>query len=95
MEANKTFNFFIDEKVTAWYRTGFSLEASNQEEAIEQAIKFVENGNHLAIRWNVIDETVEPMDIQSNEENPTAELFTSNAEDDLIWDNKHGLLLNI
>lgn len=95
MKTVKTFEFFVDEKVTAWYRTKFSIQADTQEEAMAKAIEVVECGSHLAIGWDLIEETVEPMDIASNDENPTAELFTSNAEDDLIWDNKHGLLLNI
>jgi hypothetical protein len=93
METNKTFEFFIDEKVTSWYRTRFEVRANNQEEAIVKAIEATEDGAHCVGSWELIHETLESMSIGENKEYATAELYSSNAEDDKIWDNKHGLLL--
>lgn len=95
MKTDKIFEFFIDEKVTSWYRTRFEVKSNNQEEAIKKAIECAENGAHCIGSWKLIDETIECMTIGENKENPTIELYTSNSEDDLIWDNKHGLLLEI
>ena len=39
----KTFNFYLDTKVTDWYRTDFEIEANSEEEAKQKAIEFVKS----------------------------------------------------
>lgn len=80
-----TFNFFLDTKVTDWYRTEFEIEANSLEEAKELAIKFVENDHHGEIPWEQIDCTIEPMSVEDNDGQPTEELRTD--EMDEFWDN--------
>jgi hypothetical protein len=35
----KTFNFYLDQKVTTWYRTNYEVEAESLEEAEKKAIQ--------------------------------------------------------
>jgi hypothetical protein len=94
METNKTFEFFIDEKVTSWYRTRFNVQANNQEEAISKAIRMVESGDTELYSWEELESCAERMTIAENYNNPTIELYTSNGEDEVTWDNANGLLIN-
>ena len=80
-----TFNFFLDTKVTDWYRTEFEIEANSLEEAKELAIKFVKDDHHSEIGWEQVDCTIEPMSVQDNSNQPTEELYDENSN--VIWDN--------
>ena len=57
------FDFYLDTKVTTWYRTPFEIEADTLEEAKEGAINFVENDHHSEISWEHIDDTIEKMSV--------------------------------
>ncbi len=81
-----TFNFFLDTKVTDWYRTAFEIEADSLESAKELAIKFVENDHHGEIPWEQIDCTIEPMSVKDNGGECTEELYYEPVGD-VIWDN--------
>ena len=85
----ETFNFYLDTKVTTWYRTSFEIEAESLEEAKGLAIKFVEDDNQANIPWDHIDGTVENMRVEDNGGEPTDELYHAPdfAVCDLIWDN--------
>jgi hypothetical protein len=82
----KTFEFFLDEKVTTWYRTPFEIEAKTLKEAKEKAIKFVQNGKTESLGWDHIEDTIELMSVEDNGGVQTKELFdpTSNV----IWTNE-------
>ena len=80
-----TFEFYIDTKVTDWYRTPFEIKAKSIEEAKELAIKFVKDDLHGEIPWEQIDCTIEPMSVEDNDGQPTEELRTD--EMDEFWDN--------
>jgi len=80
------YSFYLDTKVTDWYRTTFEIEADSLESAKELAIKFVENDHHGEIPWEQIDCTIEPMSVQDNSNQPTEELYYEPVGD-VIWDN--------
>lgn len=82
----ETFNFYLDQKVTTWYRTPFEIQADTLEKAKEMAIKFVKEDNHSVIPWEHLDESIEPMPIAENDNQSTEELF---CQDDvnMVWHN--------
>lgn len=80
------FDFYLDTKVTTWYRTPFEIEANSLEEAKELAINFVENDGQADISWDHIDGSIENMSVEENGGFSTNELF---CQDDvnLFWHN--------
>jgi hypothetical protein len=81
----ETFDFYLDTKVTTWYRTRFEIEGKNLKDAKKKAIEFVKNEEHSSISWDMIDDTIEEMNVGDNGGEPTEELF--NQSGDCIWDN--------
>ncbi len=53
------YRFFIDEKVMAWRRTEFTIQADTEEQANEQAKKFVENEQQMMLSGEVLLDSVE------------------------------------
>ncbi len=82
----KTFDFYLDTKVTTWYRTPFEIEADSLEEAKQKAIEFVKEDEHSSISWEQIDETTEVMSVDENGGESTEELYYETSEK-MIWDN--------
>lgn len=82
----KTFDFYLDTKVTTWYRTPFEIEAGSLEEAKQKAIEFVKEDEHSSISWEQIDETTEVMSVDENGGESTEELYYETSEK-MIWDN--------
>jgi hypothetical protein len=82
----KTFDFYLDTKVTTWYRTPFEIEANSLEEAKQKAIEFVKDDEHSSISWEQIDETTEVMSVDENGGESTEELYYETSEK-MIWDN--------
>jgi hypothetical protein len=82
----KTFDFYLDTKVTTWYRTPFEIEANSLEEAKQKAIEFVKEDEHSSISWEQIDETTEVMSVDENGGESTEELYYETSEK-MIWDN--------
>ena len=82
----KTFEFFLDEKVTTWYRTHFEIEAKTLKEAKEKAIKFVQNGETESLGWDHIEDTIELMSVEDNFGDQTKELFDPTSN--IIWTNE-------
>ena len=80
------YDFYLDTKVTTWYRTPFEIEANSLEEAKQKAIEFIENDGQADIPWEHIDGSIEPMMVKENDGFNTNELF---CQDDvnLIWGN--------
>ena len=76
----KTFHFYVDQKVTSWYRTDFEIEANNLEEAKKQASQFFEEGNTLDLSWEQCDETIEPMSVEENGGESVTQIFTDTSE---------------
>jgi hypothetical protein len=82
----ETFDFYLDTKVTTWYRTPFEIEATTLEEAKQKAIEFVENDGQANIPWDHIDGAIENMSVEENGGFATDELFC-NDDVNLIWSN--------
>jgi hypothetical protein len=71
----KVFEFYLDQKVTNWYRTNFEIEADTEEEARKMAIKFVEEGKTEEIGWDEIEGVITPMDVTDNDGYSTQEIY--------------------
>lgn len=82
----KTFYFFLDTKVTDWYRTDFEIEAQSLEKAKKLATKFIKDGKNVNVgSWYKIDDAERVMSVKENNGQPTEELHTDDF--DTIWDN--------
>lgn len=82
------FDFYLDTKVTTWYRTNFEIEADSEEEAKQKAIGFVKDDKHSDLGWFEIDDTIEPMSVKDNGGQSTQEIFLASVgSDSMIWDN--------
>lgn len=81
----ETFDFYLDTKVTTWYRTPFSIMANSEEDAKKLAIDFVKNDDHSEYSWEQIDDTIEELPVEENDNQSTEELYTHSG--DMIWDN--------
>lgn len=79
------FNFYLDHKVTAWFRTDFNVEAETLEEAKKLALRDLKDGKIADLPWNILDETVNSMTVEDNNSIPTEELYHESGE--LIWYN--------
>lgn len=82
----KTFDFYLDTKVTTWYRTNFEIEANSLTEAKQKAIQFIKDDEQSSISWEQVDETTEVMSVDENGGEPTEELYYESSKN-LIWDN--------
>jgi len=80
----ETFNFYLDTKVTTWYRTNFEIDADNLEDARKKAIEMYKSGTLSEFGWEQICDTIEMMSVKENGGYPTEELF---SEDESIFDN--------
>lgn len=69
------FNFYLDQKVTTWMRTNFSVEAESPEIARQKAVDFVKEGNTLELPWEEVMDTKEIMSLKDNKGEPTEEIF--------------------
>ncbi len=78
-------NFYLDQKVTTWKRTHFSVVADSLEKAKELAIEFYKKGNCDGLGWVDVDGVDEPMTVEDNNGLSTEELFTETC--DLIINN--------
>jgi|688.fasta_scaffold1937202_2 hypothetical protein len=82
----KQFDFYIDTKVTTWYRTPFKIDAETLEDAKEKAINFVESRKHTDLSWEQVDDTIEHLSVKDNNNWATEELFCDeSSEKDNIW----------
>ena len=79
------FNFYLDQKVTAWFRTDFEVEAETLEDAKKQALRDLKDGKIADLPWNILDETVGNMTVEDNNSIPTEELYHESGE--MIWYN--------
>ena len=82
----ETFDFYLDTKVTTWYRTPFEIEADTLEEAKQKAIDYVKDDGHSSQCWEQIDDTIEVMSVKENDGNSTNELYCTD-DVNLIWSN--------
>jgi hypothetical protein len=81
----ESYQFYLDTKVTTWFRTKFEVEAESLDEAKEAAIK-LHKGDALSDKpWENIDDTIEVLSYEDNGNEPTEELYTGDGV--LISDN--------
>lgn len=92
----KTYDFYLDEKATCWYRTMIQVEAENEEQAKAIALKRIEEDDDIySYGWEQIDDTIEMMTVEENDNNPTKELYIikhpiiTNSEEEFVWCNKN------
>lgn len=71
----KVFEFYIDQKVTSWYRTKFEIEADTEDEAWKKSIEFVKEGKAEEIGWDEVEGVVTPMDVTENDGYSTEEIY--------------------
>ena len=71
----ESYQFYLDTKVTTWYRTKFEVEADSLDEAKEAAIKIHRLGELDGEPWEQVDDTIENMTPEENGNQPTEELY--------------------
>lgn len=69
------FNFYLDQKVTTWMRTNFSVEGDDIEVARQMAVDFVKEGNTSELPWEEVMDTKELMSLKENGGMSTEEIF--------------------
>ena len=83
-QTQKTFDFYVDQKVTTWYRTHFEIEAESLAEAKQKAKEFFDKGNTSDLPWEQYDGTTELMSVEENGGASVTELYTDMGE--LVYD---------
>lgn len=86
IQKKKKFPFFLDQKTTVWCRTPFEIEADTLEEAQELAKTFVQSEEINEISWEILDDTIEVMELSENDNQATQELFDETTAE-TIWGN--------
>jgi hypothetical protein len=82
----KTFNFYLDTKVTTWYRTSFEIEANSKKDAKKKAIQFHLDRNTKRIGWEEVEGVATPLRPEDNGHKPTEEIY-NDENGNIIWDN--------
>jgi D-mannonate dehydratase len=93
----KTFEFFLDQKVTTWMRTDFEVKANDLNEAVKIAKQMYESGDLEQIRWEEIMDTKEVLQPSDNGGESTAEIYNMNELGDVleVFNNKVDKVENI
>ena len=92
----KTFEFFLDQKVTTWMRTDFEVKAKNLNEAVKIAKEMFHRGDLEDIAWQEIMDTKEVLQPKDNGGESTAELYNIEKNGDVleVYSNKVGQVEN-
>ena len=80
----KTFEFFLDQKVTTWMRTDFEVKANDLNEAVKIAKEMFNRGDLDNIAWQEIDDTKEVLKPSDNGGESTAEIYNMNERGDVL-----------
>ena len=93
----KTFEFFLDQKVTTWMRTDFEVKANDLNEAVKIAKEMYVKGDLDEIPWEEILETRELLNPEDNGGETTAEIYQMGKTGDVlqVFDNKVDKVENI
>lgn len=93
----KTFEFFLDQKVTTWMRTEFEVKANDLNEAVKIAKDMYDRGDLDEVSWEEIDDTKEVLQPSDNGGESTAEIFNMNEIGEVleVYSNKVGQVKNI
>lgn len=93
----KTFEFFLDQKVTTWMRTEFEVKANDLNEAAKIAKQMYDDGELEDIGWEEIMDTKEVLQPSDNGGETTAELYNMEKNGDVleVYNNKIDKVENI
>jgi D-mannonate dehydratase len=93
----KTFEFFLDQKVTTWMRTEFEVKANDLNEAVKIAKQMYDAGDLEGVSWEEIMDTKEVLQPSDNGGESTAEIYNMNQLGDVleVFSNKVGQVENI
>lgn len=93
----KTFEFFLDQKVTTWMRTEFEVKANDLNEAVKIAKQMYDRGDLEDIAWQEIDNTKEVLQPKDNGGESTAEIYNMEKNGDVleVYNNKIDKVENI
>jgi hypothetical protein len=93
----KTFEFFYDQKVTAWMRTDFEVKANDLNEAVKIAKEMYEKGDLEEMNWESIIGTEEVLQPEDNGGESTAEIYQMGKTGDVleVYNNKVDKVENI
>jgi hypothetical protein len=80
----KTFEFFLDQKITTWMRTDFEIKAEDLNQAVKIAKEKLENGDLDDIGWQEIDGVKEILEPSDNGGESTAEIYQMNKNGDVL-----------
>ena len=92
----KTFEFFLDQKVTTWMRTEFEVKANDLNEAAKIAKQMYDDGDLENVSWEEIMDTKEVLQPSDNGGESTAEIYNMNQLGDVleVFSNKVGQVEN-
>jgi hypothetical protein len=92
----KTFEFFLDQKVTTWMRTEFEVKANDLNEAVKIAKQMYDDGDLEQISWEEIMDTQEILNPKDNGGESTAEIYNMGGRGDVleVYSNKVGQVEN-
>lgn len=93
----KTFEFFLDQKVTTWMRTEFEVDANDLNEAVKIVKEKFHRGDLDEIGWQEIMDTKEVLQPSDNGGESTAEIYNMNGRGDVmqVYNNKLDKVENI
>ena len=80
----KTFEFFLDQKITTWMRTEFEVKANDLNEAVKIAKEMYDRGDLEDIDWQEIMDTKEVLQPSDNGGESTAEIYNMNQLGDVL-----------
>ena len=80
----KTFEFFLDQKVTTWMRTDFEVKANDLNEAVKIAKQMYDDGDLENVSWEEIMDTKEVLQPSDNGGQSTAEIYNMNQLGDVL-----------
>ena len=86
----KTFEFFLDQKITTWMRTEFEVKANDLNEAVKIAKEMYDRGDLEEIGWEQVLGTEEVLEPSDNAGETTAEIYQMGKTGDVlqVYDNK-------
>ena len=92
----KTFEFFLDQKITTWMRTEFEVKANDLNEAVKIAKQMYDAGDLEGVSWEEIMDTKEVLQPSDNGGESTAEIYNMNQLGDVleVFSNKVGQVEN-
>jgi len=92
----KTFEFFLDQKVTTWMRTEFEVKANDLNEAVKIDKQMYDDGDLEGVSWEEIMDTKEVLQPSDNGGESTAEIYNMNQLGDVleVFSNKVGQVEN-